>query len=256
MKNTNSSYQMQGKIAIVTGGTSGIGRATTLAFVKAGARVLFTGRNHEAGQAIENETNGLAVFFHADQRSNEDMLAIVEACVARFGKIDYLYANAGVEQKPVLVADITDEEIDRVTDTNLKGNIKLIRNAIPELINTQGAIVICSSFWGQKAGPYVASYAASKAAVSHFSRCLAVELGEHKIRVNTISPGGVDTKMFRRVLNTQEAVNNWAQDVPLNRPATPQELAETVLWLCDSATYISGQDIAVDGGLSIKMAGV
>ncbi|CAM1343428.1 SDR family NAD(P)-dependent oxidoreductase [Tenacibaculum amylolyticum] len=251
-----NTYDVTNKVAIVTGGTSGIGRATTLALVKAGAKVLFTGRNAVAAQEIEEETNGNAFFFPADQRSSEDMKAVAEKAVSAFGKIDVLFACAGVEQKPVMIADIEDEEIDRVLNTNLKGTIQLVRNVLPEIKKSQGSIILCSSFWGSRAAAGVATYAASKAAVSHFGRCLAVELGDDNVRVNTISPGGVDTTMFRRVLNTQEARDNWAKDVPLKRAATPEELAEVVLWLSSSATYINAQDIIVDGGMSVKMVGV
>ena len=243
---------LSGKVALVSGGTSGIGRATVEIMSDMGADVLFLGRSREEADEVRDATDGRAVFHRADQRDGDALRAGVSAAVERFGGIDYLFASAGLEQEPKPLVEYTDADIDKYLEINLRGSVQLAIAAAPHIIERQGSIVLCSSFWGVQAGIGTGIYAAAKAGLTQFAKSLAQELAPDGVRVNTVSPGGVDTAMFRRSV-PEDQRESWAASIPLGRAADPDELADAVIWLLTRATYVTAHDLVVDGGVASKM---
>jgi NAD(P)-dependent dehydrogenase (short-subunit alcohol dehydrogenase family) len=248
--------KMDGKVALITGGTSGIGRATAALFAKEGAAVALTGRNRERGgevvAGIERQ-GGHALFIQADVRVADDCRRAVELTLERFGRIDVLFNNAGVFH-PKTVPECTEEEWDETIDSSLKGAFLMSKYALPSMIERgSGSIIHNSSGWGILGGDRAAAYCAAKGGLVVMAKAMAIDHGPDGIRVNCVCPGDVDTPMLAD--DAQKRGMSWedyqagASDRPLGRVGTAEEIARAVLFLAsDDASFITGESLVVDGG--------
>lgn len=245
--------KLTNKVAVVTGGNSGIGLATAKLFAEHGAKVAITGRNQEtidsAVTHIGNNTLGLV----SDVSEVSNIEKVYEQVSTTHGKIDVLVLNAGV-YAAAPIADFTEEMFDYVINTNFKGVFFSIQKALPYL-NDGASIIITGSAAGAKGFPAIAAYSATKAAVRSLARSLSTELLDRQIRVNILSPGPIDTPIFDRNGQTQEEVANtknaYAGFVPIKRLGTTKEMAEGFLYLAsDDSKYMVGGELLLDGGVS------
>jgi NAD(P)-dependent dehydrogenase (short-subunit alcohol dehydrogenase family) len=239
-----------GKVALVTGGTSGIGRATAIEFAQAGAKVVLTGRREKEGAQVVAEIKKLggdAVFIRADIANDADVKAMVKFTVGKFGKIDIAFNNAGVEWTGPL-DQATESEYRRVFDTNVWGVLNSMRHEIPVMLkNGGGAIVNTSSVAGHVGFPQVSVYIASKHAVEGLTKSVALEFAKQNIRINAVSPGPIATEMWDRFAG--EAKDQIISIVPAARVGASEEIAAAVLYLAsDAAKYTTGTSLVVDGG--------
>jgi len=250
----------EGKVAIVTGATTGIGRATALAFAQQGAKVALAGRREAEGlQAVEEITRagGTARFFRTDVSREEDVAALVKGTVQAFGRLDIAVNNAGVESRPVPFTDLTPEDYERVIGTNLKGTWLSLRHEIPALLKSGkgGAIVNVSSVLATAGCGYCELYAASKGAIDAMTRSLAVEYATAGLRLNVVAPGTTQTDLLTRAFGgSDEAAKQFiAANIPMGKVGTSEQVAAAITWLCsEQAGYITGQTVNVDGGWSTR----
>jgi len=248
--------KLEGKVALITGGTSGIGRATAILFAEEGAGVALTGRNHERGQEVAlgiARAGGQALFIPADVRVAADCRRAVEQTLERFGRIDVLFNNAGVFH-PRTVPECTEEEWDETIDSSLKGAFLMSKYTLPSMIQRgSGSIIHNSSGWGIQGGDRAAAYCAAKGGLVVMAKAMAIDHGPHGIRVNCVCPGDVDTPMLtddanKRGISWQD-YHAGASNRPLGRIGTPEEIARAVLFLAsDDASFITGESLVVDGG--------
>lgn len=241
-----------GKVVLITGATSGIGKTTARAFAQAGASVFFCGRREELGQQVEAEIRamgGEATYMKADMRNATEVQAFVDSGVARYGRLDIAFNNAGVDYPPAPTADTDIDAFDDLMNTNARGVFLGMKYEIPHLLETGGCIINNASIGGHRAFPNIIGYGASKAAVIHMTKMAAQEYGK-TIRINAIAPGAVDTPMLERVQrdwNVTEA--QLVEPYPMQRVAQPEEIAQVVMWLAsDAASYVSGMRFDIDGG--------
>lgn len=248
--------RLAGKVALITGGTSGIGRATARLFATEGARVAITGRSAERGTEVVREIEadgGEAVFVPGDVRSAEDCRRAVERTLAAFGHIDVLFNNAGVFYANDAVA-CTEEEWDEQVDASLKGAFLMSKFALPAMIaQGGGSIVHNSSGWGLAGGERAVAYCAAKGGLVNMTRAMAIDHGPQGIRVNCVCPGDTETPMehadAEREGRTWEEYVAWASERPLGRMGDPDEVARAVLFLAsDESSFVTGAALAVDGG--------
>ncbi len=244
------------KVALITGGTSGIGEATAALFAREGARIAITGRNQERGQkvvaAIER-TGGNAIFLQCDVRFSEHCRRAVEQTTAAFGRLDVLFNNAGVYY-PHTTLDCTEEEWDLQMDINLKGAFLMSKFALPAMIaQGSGVIINNSSGWGLVGGDAAVAYCASKGGLVLLTKAMAIDHGQQGIRVNCICPGDVDTPMLPEDARMRglkwEKYLAGAANRPMGRIGTPEEIAKAVLFLAsDDSSFMTGAALVVDGG--------
>lgn len=245
--------KLDGRVALITGGNSGIGLATAKLFVQEGAKVVITGRRQEALDEALTEIGGGAKAILADAADINRAKEVVSETVAAFGKIDILFANAGVAFFAP-ITDITEDFFDNHFNINVKGPFFLIKEAIPQL--NDGAVIINNtSIVGQKGFAAGSVYSATKAALRNLSRVLAAELKERKIRAVSLAPGPIETPIYSKMNMPEDQLQGmaegFAQQVPLGRFGTADELAKAALFLAsDDASYINGIELEVDGGLS------
>ena len=244
------SGQLEGKVAIITGATGGMGAATARLFAAEGAKVVLTDIADDKGRALQEELGANTVFFHHDVTSAQEWTSVVDGSLEAFGKIDILVNNAGI-YKRASFEEATEELFDLHYKINLLGPFLGLK-AVYELMksNGGGSIVNVSSISGLGALPGHASYGTSKWGVRGLSKYAAVEFGRHNIRVNSTHPGFIDTTMLLE--NSQEVEDSIPDVTPLGRKGTVQELAQLNLFLAsDSSSYLNGAEIAADGGTSI-----
>ena len=244
---------MAGKVALVTGGTSGIGRAAALAFAAAGAKVVVSGRRVEAGEGtvkLVEQAGGEALFVRADIAKAADVGALVRKTIEAFGGLDYAFNNAGIEQVPTPTQEQTEETFDAVFATNVKGVWLSMQAEIPEMLKRGGgAIVNTSSIAGQVAFPGTGIYVASKHAVEGLTKAVALEFATQGIRVNAVSPAAIETDMLDRFVGGAEGKSRMASMHPIGRVGRSEEVAAAVLWLCsEAASFVTGHALPVDGG--------
>lgn len=248
--------QLAGKVALITGGASGIGRAAALLFAREGAAIALADVNADAGQQVVDEiieAGGRAFFELTDVAASADCRRFVERAIREFGRIDVLFNNAGIIRRST-VLDLSEEDWDRVMAVNVKSIYLLSRAAIPHMQKAGGgAIVNTSSGWGLAGGGKAAVYCASKGAVVLLTKAMAIDHGPHKIRVNCICPGDTDTPMLREEARQLGVENSrfFAESAkrPLGRAGTPEEIAQAVLYLAsDASSFVTGTALVVDGG--------
>ena len=248
--------QLGGKCAIITGGASGIGRATVELFIDQGAAVVIADIDVAGGEKLTEEIRmegGKAVFVQCDVTEARQCQNAVQTAVNHFGKIDILFNNAGVIRRSN-VLDTSEEEWDLVMAVNTKSVFLMSKYAIPVMAGEGGGVIINSgSGWGMKGGGKAVSYCASKAAVVNMTRAMAIDHGGQNIRVNCVCPGDTDTPMLRgeaqQLAQDEEDFMLEAADRPLGRFGEPEEVAQAVLFLASEASsYVTGAALVVDGG--------
>ena len=246
--------KLQGKVAVVTGGSSGIGLATAKRFVEEGAFVYITGRRQtELDKAVSLIGRGVAA-VQGDVSNLADLDRLYGKVAREKGKIDILFAGAGILDPPQPLAETTEEGFDKVFAINTRGLAFTVKKALP-LLNDGGAIIVITSIAENKGIPGFTAYSATKAAVRSFVRTWTAELKDRRIRVNAISPGPIDTPIFDQQAPTKEGADQvraqFAAAVPLGRLGRPEEIASTASFLAsDEASFIAGVDLAVDGGMT------
>lgn len=251
-------YHFSGKVALVTGGTSGIGKATVAAFARAGAIVCYLGRRRDLGeeQAKELRNDGYKVeYVYGDITLEADVRAFVTQAAERHGRIDFAINNAGVEADPHSIPEVKADDFRRVMDVNVTGTFLSMKYEIPAIrASGGGAIVNVASVLGQIAMPMLSPYVASKSAVIGLTKTAALELAQHAVRVNAVAPGAVNTDMLWRTLHDSEVgFQHVSATHPMGRVANPEEIAEAVLWLCsDASSFVTGQVLNVDGGFTAQ----
>jgi len=244
--------RLDGKVAVVTGGNSGIGLATAQLFHQEGAKVAISGRDQKTLDAAVKAIGSNVLAVRADVSKLADLDKFYKAVGDKFGKIDIIFANAGIA-KFAPFADSTEALFDETFDINVKGVFFTIQKALP-LLNDGASIIINSSVVNETGLAAASVYAATKAAVRSFARTLTTELVDRGIRVNVVSPGPITTPIFGRTGLPQDAIDQLAREattkVPMKRFGKPEEVADTVLFLASaSSSYITGVDINVDGGM-------
>lgn len=250
---------LQDKVAVVTGGNSGIGLATAEEFVAKGARVVITGRNAyavtSAAEKLGNGTSGVT----ADQSSLADADRLVAEVKERYGKVDVLFVNAGIGAfSPV--SDVTEQAFDSIMNTNFKGAFFTIQKFLP-ILNEGGSIILLSSVSAFTGMPGSSVYSASKAALNALGRTLSAELAPRRIRVNTVNPGPIVTPILSKAGMDDGSIDairqKYAERIPLNRAGESAEVAKLVAFLASSdASFITGAEYNIDGGLTVhKLVG-
>lgn len=245
--------RLQGKVAVITGGSSGIGLATARRFVKEGAYVYIVGRRQAELDRAREQIGGNVSTIQGDVRKLEDLDRLYARVQSEKGKIDILVANSGVVE-PQKFAETTESNFDNTFGVNVRGLLFTVQKALP-IIRDGGAVVVISSIAAFKGIAGYTTYSASKASVRSFVRTWTVELKERGIRVNAISPGPIDTPIMESqatsTKGSDEIRASFAAAVPLSRLGRPEELASAILFLAsDESSYVAGADLVVDGGLS------
>ena len=242
---------LDGKVALITGASKGIGKAIAQRFAQEGAKVAFTYLSSvERGQALEDELSayGEAAGFRSDASSGEQAEKLIEDVVARFGRIDVVVNNAGITRDTLLLR-MSEEDFDQVISTNLKSVFNTTKHVQRHFLKQRsGSIINISSIVGIKGNAGQSNYAASKAGIIGFTKSVALELGSRGIRCNAIAPGFIETEMTD-VLDPK-VVQSWRDAIPLKRGGSPEDVANACVFLAsDLSSYISGQVLQVDGGL-------
>ena len=245
---------LDGKVAVVTGGTSGIGRDTAVLFAKSGAKVVVAGRREPEGEetvAKIRAEGGDAVFVKSDVSKAADVEALIKTAVAQYGQVDIAFNNAGIEGKWVPIITQSEEDWDRTIDINVKGVWLSLKYEIKQMLRQRrgGAIVNMASTMGLIGAAGAAAYTASKHAVIGLTKAAALETAKNGIRINAVCPAVIETSMADRLFGAPK-VHEYVQGChPIGRFGKPQEVAEAVLWVCsDQASFMTGHSLILDGG--------
>jgi len=253
--------RLKGKVALITGASSGMGRSAAILFAKEGAKVIvnYAHSPEKANDVVDfiKKYGGEAVAIGADISSEEDVVKLVEKAIAKFGRIDILYNNAGIElQKPLILTG--EKEWEDVLNTNLKGVFLCSKHIIMHMIQSGGGSIINTASVAGLAGmPNLGAYSASKGGVISLTRTLAVEYAKDKIRVNCICPGAIDTPMLRRFIEASPDKKAMEEQLasmhPLGRIGTPEDVANVAMFLAsDESSFMTGAIIPVDGGYTAQ----
>ena len=247
--------RLQGKIVLVTGAASGIGRAAALVFAREEAKVVVSDIVIEGGNEtvqMVKETGGEAIFIKADVSLARDVQALIQKIVEIYGRLDCAFNNAGIEWPMGPLIDYSEEDFDSNIRINLKGNWLCLKNEILQMIKQGGGVIVnAASVAGLRGSPGIGVYGASKGGIIQLSRTAAMEYAKQGIRVNTICPGLIATPMLQRLIeynvaNQTEAQTALGGTLPIGQP---EDIAEAVVWLCsDAARFVNGQALVVDGG--------
>src|SRR5918997_6289493 len=252
--NVNGSFK--GKVAFVTGAGSGIGRATALAFAREGASVTVADISEEGSREtarLIEEQGGRVLAVGCDVTRAEDVKAALDKTVEAFGRLDFAFNNAGVEQRNAGVAEFEEEEWDRIVDTNLRGVFLCMKYEIPLMLKQGGGRIVNTSSGagviGIKGG---GAYAASKHGVIGLTRSAALDYASQNVRVNAVAPGYIATPMMDRFTGGAEGWEKITAEEPIGRVGRPEEIADAVIWLCsDASSFVVGHALVVDGGQTV-----
>ena len=251
--------QLEGKVALVTGGSSGIGRASSLSFAREGAKVVVADINSDGGEETVSsiqEAGGESTFVHVDVSRNANVEAMVRKVVEVYGRIDCAHNNAGIEGEiTARVHQYSEDTWDRLMDINLKGVWLCMKYEITEMLRQGGgAIVNTASVAGLVGSRMLSAYTASKHGVVGLTRVAALEYAQDGIRVNAVCPGIIDTPMVQRLITGMEGYESRIPSrQPVGRLGTPQEVAEAVVWLSsDAASFVTGHAMTVDGAVTAQ----
>ena len=250
---------LEGKVAVIAGGTSGIGARTAELFVAEGATVVIAGRRRDTGEALAQRLGKTASFVRTDVAHEAELKALIEGAAARFGRLDCLFNNAGYGILQRSIADLDIAEYDQMMAVVLRAVMLGMKFAAPIMIRQRaGSIINTGSIAAHRASLSAQTYSVAKAAVIHATRCVAAELGEHNVRVNCISPGAIVTGVFAKALGVDGNVadrhlatvtERFAQAQPLPRAGLPEDIARAALYLAsDAGSFVNGIDLVVDGG--------
>lgn len=249
---------LEGKVTIITGAGSGMGRATAFRFIEEGAKVAILDWNEEGGKAVEQQLKdkgGDALFIKTDVSQAGDVEAAVKAVVGRWGKLDCAYNNAGIGSGPFPLADFPEEDWDRTIAVNLKGVFLCMKFEIPAMLKSGGgSIVNTASVDGLVGLAAVAPYVAAKHGVVGLTKTAALDYATQNIRVNCICPGTIRTELVQGWIDKfPEAEEAWTKLAPMERMGDPKEIAEAAVWLCsDKSSFVTGHPLVVDGGIVIR----
>ncbi|MEI2578407.1 SDR family oxidoreductase [Scytonema sp. PRP1] len=254
---TNENGNYTGKVAFVTGAANGIGRATALAFARKGAHVVVADiseqGNQETARIIE-DLGGRAIAVKCDVTRASDVKAALSKTIETFGRLDFAFNNAGVEQKNAATAEIEEEEWDRIVNINLRGVFLCMKYEIPLLLKQGGAIVNTSSGAGVIGIKGGAAYTAAKHGLIGLTKSAALDYASQNIRINAVCPGYIDTPMMGRFTGgTDEGRAKVIAEEPIGRMGKPEEIAAAVVWLCsDAAAFVVGHAMVIDGGQTVQ----
>ena len=245
------------QVVLITGASSGIGKATALAFAKAGYEVALADRDEAAGERIAEEIahrGGKSLFVSCDVASEEDVAALVARTVDHFGQLDAAFNNAGIEGEQAPTADCTVENWDRVMAVNLRGIWLCMRAEIPHMLKGGGGTIVnCASVAGLVGLAGIPAYVAAKHGVVGLTRAAALDYATRGIRVNAVCPGAIHTPMLDRFMAEDVGRAQILAAEPVGRIGKPEEVASAVLWLCsEGAAFTTGQAVAVDGGWTAR----
>lgn len=246
--------RFSGKVVLVTGATSGIGKETVLSLAREGAKVAFTGRREELGKKLEKEVNtispGAGLFIRADHALEADNKRAVDETVKRFGRLDGAVNNAAIEGPLGPITETTEEDVRKVYDVNVLGVIMGMKHQVPALLKSGGgSIVNTTSGLGHIGMANFHVYTGSKHAVEGITKSVALELARQGIRVNSVAPGGVETEMYDRAIAGDDAKRGFNEMHPIGRVGKPREIADPILFLLsEESSFITGSSLRVDGG--------
>jgi NAD(P)-dependent dehydrogenase (short-subunit alcohol dehydrogenase family) len=261
-KRMENNLEFTGRVALITGGNSGIGAAAAKRVAELGAHVVITGRRQSEGRLLVDHIrhkSGSAAFIQADLSQPEQVKRIVPFALKTFGRLDYAFNNAGISGDNRLLTNQTEEIFDRVFAVNVKALFLLLQDEVKQMMaqGQGGSIVNTASVGGLLAFPTAGPYVASKHAVLGLTKTAAIEYGRCGIRVNAVSPGAVRTEMLLDVFGNQEALDRMGAVHPLGRIGRPEEIADAVAWLfSDESSYYTGQSLTLDGGLTAQRPSV
>jgi len=246
--------ELKGKVALVTGGTSGIGREASVLFAKAGAKVVVAGRReNEGNETIDliRAAGGDGLFVKADVSRAAEVATLVQKTVEKFGRLDVAFNNAGIEGAWIPIVEQSEEDWDRTIDINLKGVWLCLKYEIRQMLKQGGggAIVNMASVAGWIGSAGAATYCASKHGVMGLTKAAALETARNGIRINVVCPAVIETPMGERLFGAPDMKKYALGFHPVGRFGTPMEVAEAVLWMCsDRASFMTGQSLVLDGG--------
>jgi NAD(P)-dependent dehydrogenase (short-subunit alcohol dehydrogenase family) len=241
--------RLEGKTAVITGGNSGIGLATAQRFVQEGAFVFISGRRQDELDKAVKQIGRNVMGVQGDVSNMADLDRLYATVKQEKGRIDVLFANAGIGGF-IPLGSITESHFDKIFSINVKGQLFTVQKALP-LFQDGGSIILTASVGGSKGVEALSVYNATKAAIRSFARSWTVDLKHHKIRVNAVSPGAIDTPMTRTTDGSQELIRNFLRTIPMERMGSPDEVAKAVAFLAsDDSSYITGIELFVDGGLA------
>ncbi|CAG9177003.1 SDR family NAD(P)-dependent oxidoreductase [Cupriavidus pinatubonensis] len=244
---------MSHPVVLITGATAGIGRATALAFAAKGARLVCSGRNATAGDALVSELRKMgaeADFLAADISLEGDVIRLVRHAIERFGSLDIAVNSAGTEGTPGSIVEQTVESYTTTFNANVLGTFLCMKHELQEMISQKrGSIVNLSSTMGSRGNPRIPMYVASKHAVEGLTKSAALDAIQSNVRVNAVAPGPIETGMLERIAGGTDRVASVAATIPAGRVGTPEEVADAILFLAsEQATYVTGQILHVNGG--------
>ncbi|WP_036479970.1 SDR family oxidoreductase [Myxosarcina sp. GI1] len=249
---------LESKVALVTGGTSGIGRATAIALGAAGAKVVFSGRREPEGKetaAMIRDVGAECLFVRSDVSREKDVKALVQKTIETYGKLDCAFNNAGIDPPSIPLHEQSIEDFDKLMAINLRGLFMCMKYEILAMLDRgEGVIVNNSSMAGLIGFPGVSPYVASKHAVMGLTRSAALDYGKQGIRINAINPGIIATQMIDRLTETTETTaDDLVSAIPMGRMGQAEEIAKPVVFLCsDASGYITGQPLVLDGGYTAQ----
>jgi len=247
--------KMSQKVAIITGSSSGIGRATAISIAKEGIKVVIAARREKEGEETLNlvkESGGDGMFVQTDVSNEDSVIALVEETAKRYGRLDYAFNNAGVVEDPAPFTNKTLSSFDKIMAVNVKGVWLSMKHEIPQMLKNGGggAIVNNSSVFGVIGNPQLPIYVASKHAILGLTKAAALEYAKAGIRINAVAPGAIETEMMEQAIGNDKQLRQALVSLhPIGRAGKPEEIAKAVFWLLsDKASFVTGHTLVVDGG--------